>query len=69
MGWFGSFNETGQNKLVVVVMLTGGRRINGPVAAGVAGRVYRTLSQRNFFVESRKWSPVSMVSTQSCCGN
>ncbi len=28
LGWFGSFNETGGRKLVVVVMLTGGTPID-----------------------------------------
>jgi hypothetical protein len=49
MGWFGSFNETGAHKLVVVVMLTGGRTVNGPIAAGVAGGVYKNLSVQNYF--------------------
>src|SRR4051794_41678598 len=48
MGWFGSFNEVGAHRLVVVVMLTGGR-VNGPVAAGVAGQIYRKFfGQRDF---------------------
>lgn len=62
MGWFGSFNEVGQNKLVVVVMLTGGRPVNGPVASGIAGSIYRTLSERNFYAQSRQVSPAAMVS-------
>ena len=49
LGWFGSFNETGNKKLVVVVLLTGGRPINGPVASGVAGSVYRNLSEEGYF--------------------
>ncbi len=49
LGWFGSFNETGNKKLVVVVLLTGGRPINGPVASGVAGSVYRNLSDQGYF--------------------
>src|SRR5579871_3103216 len=44
LGWFGSYNEVGGNKLVVVVLLTGGGKVNGPVASGVAGAVYRNLS-------------------------
>jgi len=52
MGWFGSFNETGAHKLVVVVMLTGGRTVSGPIAAGVAGGVYKNLSQQNYFAAS-----------------
>lgn len=49
LGWFGSFNEVGRNKLVVVVLLTGGKPVNGPVAAEVAGSVYRNLSGQQFF--------------------
>ena len=49
MGWFGSFNEVGQHHLVVVVMLTGGHDVNGPVAAGVAGAIYRALSEQSYF--------------------
>ncbi len=44
LGWFGSYSEVGHRKLVVVVLLTGGRPTIGPVAAGVAGDVYRNLA-------------------------
>ena len=49
LGWFGSFNEVGHNRLVVIVLLTGGKQVNGGVAAGVAGNVYRNLSRQQFF--------------------
>ena len=49
MGWFASFNDVGQHQLVVVVMLTGGHDVNGPVAAGVAGVIYRALSEQSYF--------------------
>ena len=68
MGWFGSFNDVGRNKLVVVVMLTGGRPVNGPVAAGVAGALYRTLSQQNFFAHSGTPAPPLGLLTTGCCG-
>lgn len=45
LGWFGSYNEIGTTRLVVVVLLTGGKGVNGPVAAGIAGQVYKNLSQ------------------------
>ncbi len=67
LGWFGSFNDVGRNKLVVVVLLTGGRLVSGPVASRVAGAVYRTLSQKSFFAQSRPTSPISLISTQNCC--
>ncbi len=61
LGWFGSFNDVEHNQLVVVVLLTGGFRINGPIAAGVAGSIYKQLSQEKFFASSR------LFSTQICC--
>ncbi|MBI3682216.1 MAG: penicillin-binding protein [Acidobacteria bacterium] len=67
LGWFGSFNDVGRNKLVVVVLLTGGRPANGGVASAVAGSVYRNLSQQNYFAQSRTISPSALVSTQACC--
>ena len=45
LGWFGSYNEIGSTKMVVVVLLTGGKNVSGPVAAGIAGQVYKNLSQ------------------------
>jgi penicillin-binding protein 2 len=61
LGWFGSYNEVGGRKLVVIVLLTGGRPINGPVASGIAGQVYRNLSSRNYFANTRPISPVALV--------
>ncbi len=67
LGWFGSYNEIGNNKLVVVVLLTGGHAVNGPVASGIAGAVYRNLSGENYFAQTRPISPIALISTQSCC--
>ncbi|MBV9304333.1 MAG: penicillin-binding protein [Acidobacteriaceae bacterium] len=74
LGWFGSFNDTGKNKLVVVVLLTGGRGISGPIASGVAGNVYRYLSDAHYFNAeaalpglTEPMIPMSLVSMQNCC--
>lgn len=67
LGWFGSFNDVGKNKLVVVVLLTGGRPAIGPMAAGVAGEVYRNLAQKSYFATSRPVTPATLISTQICC--
>jgi cell division protein FtsI/penicillin-binding protein 2 len=63
LGWFGSFNEAGDRRLVVVVLLTGGKMMNGPLAAEVAGKVYQELSTEHYFTGA----PVAQVSTGSCC--
>ena len=57
MGWFGSFNEVGTHKLVVVVMLTGGHNVSGPIAAGVAGALYRNLSSQRYFIAAADPAP------------
>ena len=72
LGWFGSFNDVGKNKLVVVVLLTGGHMPStpGPLAAGIAGEVYRSLAQKNYFaIENtiRTLMPATLLSTQICC--
>jgi penicillin-binding protein 2 len=47
LGWFGAFNDAGR-RLVVVVLLRGGRQATGPRAAAVAGQIYRRLSEANY---------------------
>jgi penicillin-binding protein 2 len=63
LGWFGSFNEVGGRKLVVVVLLTGGRPINGPVASGVAGSIYRNLALQRYSIKSNPTSPLAKFQT------
>jgi penicillin-binding protein 2 len=71
LGWFGSYNVVGDRKLVVVVLLTGGRPVNGPVASGIAGNVYRILNGQNYYTQSNPPSlplPDSLLAIQpSCC--
>jgi penicillin-binding protein 2 len=74
LGWFGSYNEIGSRKVVVVVLLTGGRPAIGPMAAGIAGNVYRRLGQRNYFSDASiappapfEAVPASLVSARMCC--
>jgi penicillin-binding protein 2 len=65
LGWFGSFNDVSRNKVAVVVLLTGGRGVSGPVASGIAGQVYRNLEAQNFFapdVNTKASAPLSLLS-------
>src|ERR1035438_997110 len=71
MGWFGSFNDVGRHQLVVVVMLAAiNKSVSGPVAAGVAGAIYRSLSEQRYFAmdegEVRPIMP-QIVTTKPCC--
>ena len=64
LGWFGSFNEVGDRKLVVVVLLTGGKLVSGPVASGVAGQVFRRLNESRYFASNpQPLSPNSVLAT------
>jgi len=67
LGWFGSFNETGGHRLVVVVLLTGGKPSIGPMASGVAGDVYKRLASENFFRTTTPLTPATILPTQICC--
>jgi cell division protein FtsI/penicillin-binding protein 2 len=67
LGWFGSFNEIGGKKLVVVVLLTGGRPAIGPLAAGIAGDVYKLLGEANYFATGIPITPANLVASQICC--
>lgn len=61
LGWFGAFNETGRNQIAVAVLLTGGKPVNGPVASGIAGEIFRRLSEAGFFDRELRYSPVALV--------
>lgn len=61
LGWFGSFNNVAGRKLVVVVLLTGGRPAIGALAAGIAGQIYRELDQQNYFARIPSLTPATLV--------
>jgi penicillin-binding protein 2 len=53
LGWFVSYADQAHPKIVIVVLLHGGSRvISGPHASEIAGRIYRNLYERNYFVEA-----------------
>jgi membrane peptidoglycan carboxypeptidase len=64
LGWFGAFNEGSSRKLVVVVMLTGGRPSVGATASEVAGDFYRELANENYFKNPPALTPASILSPQ-----
>jgi penicillin-binding protein 2 len=49
-GWFASYANTDAGRVVVVVFLRGGRPTFGPKAAEIAGLMYRSLYDHNFFL-------------------
>ena len=52
LGWFGSFSQMGDRKVVVVVLLAGSKSFSGPVASGVGGQVYKSLESQNYFANA-----------------
>jgi penicillin-binding protein 2 len=62
LGWFGSFAEIDGRRLAVAVLLTGGKPCVGPAAAGVAGGVYKRLSEQHFFTAKSALTPAALVS-------
>jgi penicillin-binding protein 2 len=50
LGWFVSYADQAHPKIVLVVLMRGhSSLIKGPMAAGVAGRIYRRLNDVNYF--------------------
>ncbi len=50
LGWFVSYANQAHPKIVLVVLMRGhSSAIKGPMAAGVAGRIYRKLNDVNYF--------------------
>jgi cell division protein FtsI/penicillin-binding protein 2 len=48
-GWFASYANTQNGKIVTVVFLEGGRPTFGPKAAEIAGKMYRRLYDGSYF--------------------
>jgi uncharacterized protein (DUF2062 family) len=69
MGWFGSFNDVSRHQIVVVVMLTAtNKAVSGGVAAGVAGAVYRNLSEQRYFAaDLGRLGMPEILTTGPCC--
>ncbi len=55
IGWFVSYADETHPKIALAVLLRGNTRVvKGPMAAEVAGRIYRRLRQENYFSEATK---------------
>jgi penicillin-binding protein 2 len=63
LGWFVSYADQEKPKIVLVVLLRGNsHRVSGPRAADIAGRIYRSLHERNYFAETQP-APAAGLST------
>lgn len=62
LGWFMSYDSEEHPKVVLVVLMRGrSRKVEGPVAAEIAGRIYKTLKERNFLGADHQESVAPVV--------
>jgi len=60
IGWFVSYADEAHPKIALAVLLRGNTRVvKGPIAAEVAGRIYRRLREENYFTEPTKTASAS----------
>jgi len=63
LGWFVSYADQAHPKIVLVVLMRGHSKvIKGPMAAGVAGRIYRRLNDENYFASRSSEAGSSVLS-------
>jgi penicillin-binding protein 2 len=63
LGWFVSYADQAHPKIVLVVLMRGhSKAIKGPMAAGVAGRIYRRLNDENYFASRSSEARSSVLS-------
>ncbi len=64
LGWFVSYDGLEHPRVVLVVLMRGrSHKVEGPVAAEIAGRIYRNLKERNFFGADRQQTISPVVAT------
>src|SRR5262249_53722283 len=52
VGWFLTYADEAHPKIALAVLVRGSSsRIKGPLAAGIAGHIYRRLREQNYFAE------------------
>ena len=60
IGWFITYADDAHAKIALAVLLRGNTRsVKGPMAAVVAGRIYRKLREQNYFVDSAHTAAVN----------
>ena len=52
LGWFASYVDQVNLKIVLVILMRGDTfAVRGPMAAGIAGRIYRQLHEEEYFTQ------------------
>jgi penicillin-binding protein 2 len=64
IGWFVSFADQVNPKIVLVVLMRGQKHVvQGPMAAGIAGRMYRRLHDENYFGRNHEDTGVPTIAS------
>ena len=64
VGWFLTYADEAHPKIALAVLIRGNSsRIKGPLAAGVAGHIYRRLREQNYFAQTGNLKIVSSLSS------
>jgi len=64
LGWFVSYANQAHPKIVLVVLMRGQSSVvKGPVAAGIAGRIYRRLNEVNYFGPANRETATAAMAT------
>ena len=63
-GWFGSYADTPNGRIVTVIFLEGGRPTFGPKAAELTGTFYRSLYDKNYFAPKGNAAPASVLGSR-----
>src|SRR3984957_17333020 len=64
IGWFVSFADQVNPKIVLVILMRGQKHVvQGPMAAGIAGRIYRQLHDENYFARNLAKTRVSTLAS------
>ena len=59
VGWFVSYADQAHPKIVLAILMRGrSGAVKGPFAAGIAGRIYRKLNEKNYFANNPVSAPV-----------
>ncbi len=64
VGWFLTYADEAHPKIALAVLIRGNSsRIKGPLAAGVAGHIYRRLREQNYFAQSSAARNLATISS------
>jgi penicillin-binding protein 2 len=64
VGWFLTYADEAHPKIALAVLIRGNSsRIKGPLAAGVAGHIYRRLREQNYFAQSSVVKNLATISS------